>query len=50
MDIKITKAFRTTSSETLRILVGTIPIIIRTEEAAKQYFLRKGKGALTQLT
>jgi hypothetical protein len=29
-------------------LAGTTAIIIRTEEAAKQYFLRKGKGALTQ--
>jgi len=48
MNIKIAKAFRT-SSEALCILAGTTPIIIRTEEAVKQYFLRKGKGALTQL-
>ena len=48
MNIKIAKAFRTTSSEALCILAATTPIIIRTEEAAKQYFLRKGKGALTQ--
>ena len=47
MNIKIAKAFRTTSSEALCVLAGTTPIIIRTEEAVKQYFLRKGKG--TQL-
>jgi len=48
MNIKIAKTFRTTSSEALCILAGTTPIIIRTEEAAKQYFLKRGKGALTQ--
>jgi len=48
MNIKIAKAIRTTSSEALCILAGTTPIIIRTEEAVKQYFLRKGKGNLTQ--
>jgi ribonuclease HI len=35
-------------SEALCILAGTTPIIIRAEEAAKQYSLRKGKEALTQ--
>jgi ribonuclease HI len=48
MNIKIAKAFRTTSSEALCILAGTTPIIIRTEEAAKQYTLRKRKRDLTQ--
>ena len=48
MNTKIDKAFRTTSSEALGVLAGTTPIIIRTEEAVKQYFLRKGKGILTQ--
>ena len=48
MNIKIAKAFRTTSTEALCMLAGMTPIIIRTEEAVKQYFLRKGKGALTQ--
>jgi len=47
-NIKIAKEFRTTSSEALCILAGMTPIIIRTEEAAKQYSLRKGKEALTQ--
>jgi len=47
MNIKIAKAFRTTSSEALCILAGTTPIIIRTEETVKQYFLRKGKGTQT---
>ena len=48
MNINIAKKFRTTSTEALSILAGTTPIIIRTEEAVKQYFLGKGKGALTQ--
>ena len=48
MNITIAKAFRTTSSEALCILAGMTPVIIRTEEAAKQYTLRKGKGDLTQ--
>jgi ribonuclease HI len=50
MNIKIAKAYRTTSSEALCILTGTTPIIIRAEEAAKKYFLRKGKEALIQST
>jgi len=44
MNIKIAKAFRTTSSEALCVLTGKTSISIRTEEAVKQYFLRKGKG------
>ena len=48
INIKVAKAFRTTSSDALCILAGTTPIIIKTEEAAKQYYMRKGKGALTQ--
>ena len=48
MNIKIAKAFRTTSSEALCILAGTTPIIIRTEEAAEQYTIRKGIGDLTK--
>ena len=41
--IKLDKAFRTTSSEAVCILPGTTLIIIRSEEAVKQYFLRKAK-------
>jgi len=48
MNIKIAKAFRTTPTEAFCMLAGTTPIIIRTEEAVKQYFLRKGKVTLTQ--
>jgi len=48
MNIKIANAFRTTSSEALCILVGPTPIIIRKEVNIKQYFLRKGKGTVTQ--
>jgi hypothetical protein len=47
MNIKIAKAFRT-SSEALCILAGTTPIIIKTEEAAKQYTIRQGIGNLTK--
>ena len=47
INIKIAKAFCTTSSDALCVLDGTTPIIIRTEEAVKQYYIRKGKGALT---
>jgi hypothetical protein len=49
MNVKIAKAFRTTSSEALCILAGTTPIIIKTEEVVKQYNVRKGKGSQTQL-
>jgi hypothetical protein len=48
MNIEIDKAFRTTSSEALCILAAKTSIIIRTEEWVKQYFLRKGKGDLSQ--
>ena len=44
INIKITKAFRTNSSEALRILSGTTPIILRTEEAVRQYYIMKGLG------
>jgi len=51
MNIRIAKAFGTTSSEALCILAGTTPIviIINTEEVVKQYNIRKGKGSQTQL-
>ena len=39
MNIKISKAFRNTSSEALCVLDETTPIIIRTGEAVKQYFV-----------
>jgi ribosomal protein L5 len=47
MNIKMAKAFRTTSSEALCILTGLTPIIIKTEEAVKQYNVRKWKGSQT---
>jgi hypothetical protein len=37
------------SSEALCILAGMTPIIIKTEEAVKQYNIRKGKGSQTHL-
>ena len=48
-NIRMAKAFCTTSSEALCILTGMTPIIIKTEEAVKQYNIRKGKGSQTHL-
>jgi ribosomal protein L5 len=47
-NIRMAKAFRTTSSEALCIVTGMTPIIIKTEEAVKQYNIRKRKGSQTQ--
>ena len=44
INIKISKAFRTTSSEALCILAVTTPIILRTDEAVRQYYISKGLG------
>jgi len=49
MNRRMAKAFRTTSSEALCIVTGMTPIIIKTEEAVKQYNIRKRKGSQTQL-
>ena len=49
MNIIMTKAFRKTSSKALCILAGMTTIILKTEEAVKQYNIRKGKGSQTQL-
>jgi hypothetical protein len=49
MNIRIAKAFRTTSSEALCILAGLAPIIVKTEEAVKLYNLNKGKGSQKQI-
>ena len=38
------KAYCTTSSKALCILTGMTTIIIKTEEAVKQYTIRKSKG------
>jgi hypothetical protein len=48
-NIRMAKAFCTTSSEALCILTGMTPNIIKTEEAVKQYNIRKGKGSQTHL-
>jgi len=40
-NISMAKAYRTTSSEALCIVTGMTPIIIKTEEAVKQYNIRK---------
>ena len=43
INIKMAKAFRTTSSEALCIITGQVPIIIKSKEAAQQYAILKGK-------
>jgi hypothetical protein len=48
MNLKIAKAFPTTSSEALCVLAGMTPIITRTEQEVKQYTFRKGKEDHTQ--
>ena len=45
INIKITKAFWTTSSEALCTLTGLIPIVIRVEEAAKLYNIMRKRQA-----
>ena len=45
MNIRMSKAFRTTSSEALCILEGTTAIIVKTEKAVKQYNFKMGKEA-----
>jgi hypothetical protein len=45
VNLRIAKAFCTTSSEAPCILAGLTPIIIKTEEAVKLYNLRKGIGS-----
>jgi hypothetical protein len=48
INIRTAKAFCTTSSEALCILTGINPIMIKTEEAVKQYNVRKVIGSQTQ--
>ena len=48
MNIRIAKAYRTTSSEALCIVTGTTPIVIRSEEAARGYNVWKRNGGHTQ--
>jgi len=40
INIKIAKAFRTTSNEDLCALIGLTPIVIKAEEEAKLYIMR----------
>jgi len=47
INIRMAKAYRTTSSEALCTLTGITPIIIRTEVAVKQYNIRKTRGSQT---
>jgi hypothetical protein len=43
MDIKIAKAYRTTSNEALCILTGTTPIEIEAEETAQLYRIKRDR-------
>ena len=47
INIKIAKAFRTTSSEAMCVQAGTTPIVIRTEEAVRRFNLSKALGDST---
>jgi hypothetical protein len=44
INIKIQKGFRTTSNEALCTLTGLTPILIKAEEAAKLYIMRKSQA------
>jgi alkyl hydroperoxide reductase subunit AhpF len=44
INIRMAKAYRTTSSEALCILTGNTPIIIKLEEAVKRYNIKKKDG------
>jgi hypothetical protein len=43
MNIKIAKAYRTTSSDALCILTGNAPVELKAEEAANLYRITKDK-------
>jgi hypothetical protein len=47
INIRMAKAFRTTSSEVLCILTGMTSIIIETEEVVKHYSIKKRRGKQT---
>jgi hypothetical protein len=48
INLRIAKAYRTTSSEALCILTGITPVIIKTEEAVKIYKAGKTRSGHTQ--
>jgi len=41
INVRMAKAFRTTSSEALCILTGITPIILKTEQTVKKYIVLK---------
>jgi len=49
INLRIAKAFRTTSTEALCVVAGTIPIIIKIEEAVNLYNIKKGRGNRTHI-
>ena len=44
-NIKIAKAFRTTSNEALCVLTGLTPVVIKAEEAAKLHNIMRNRQA-----
>jgi hypothetical protein len=47
MNIRMAKAFRTTSNEALCTVIGITPLILKTQETFKKYVVRKGNGRQT---
>ena len=47
INIRMAKAYRTTSSEALCLLTGMSPIIIKLEEVVKRYNIRRKSGNRT---
>jgi hypothetical protein len=43
INVRMTKAYRTTSSEALCMLTGITPLIIKLEEVVKLYNIKKGR-------
>ena len=50
INLRIAKAFCTTSNEALCIVADTIPILLKIEEAVRLYNLKKGRGYQTHAT
>ena len=49
MNLRIAKAFRTTSTEALSVVAGTIPILIKIDKAVNSYNIKKGRGNQTHI-
>ena len=47
INIRMAKAYRTTSSEALCMMTGMTPIILKLEEVVKSYTINRGRGNCT---